>query len=161
MLEENLTALNDSLSTLDQLNDEMERLKQGLRILKSEPGLKETLSRNAGALETLDAAESYYRGLLLQAEKENRSARFVAILMALSLLCAVTSLVLALAMKKKPLPAAILSAAAGLLSLMALVVWRSRCVMLGGLLPLAALILTVCAALFSEFLFQKRRTLES
>ena len=139
----------------------MERLKQGLRILKSEPGLKETLSRNAGALETLDAAESYYRGLLLQAEKENRSARFVAILMALSLLCAVTSLVLALAMKKKPLPAAILSAAAALLSLMALVVWRSRCVMLGGLLPLAALILTACASLFSEFLFQKRRTLES
>ena len=160
MLEENLAALNDSLSNLDQLSDEMERLKQGLRLLKSEPGLKDTLSRNAGALETLDAAESYYRGLLQQAENENRSARFVSILMALSLICAVVSLVLANALKKKPLPAAILSAAAGLLSLMALVIWRSRCVMLGGLLPLAALILTICAALFSEFLFRKRRTAE-
>ena len=160
MLEENLAALNNSLSDLDQLSDEMERLKQGLRLLKSEPGLKDTLSRNAGALETLDAAESYYRGLLQQAENENRSARFVSILMALSLICAVVSLVLAIALKKKPLPAAILSAAAGLLSLMALVIWRRRCVMLGGLLPLAALILTICAALFSEFLFRKRRTAE-
>ena len=160
MLEENLAALNNSLSNLDQLSDEMERLKQGLRLLKAEPGLKDTLSRNAGALETLDAAESYYRGLLQQAENENRSARFVSILMALSLICAVVSLVLANALKKKPLPAAILSAAAGLLSLMALVIWRSRCVMLGGLLPLAALILTICAALFSEFLFRKRRTAE-
>ena len=157
MLEENLEALNESLSVLDQLSDEMERLKQGLRILKAEQGIKEMLSKNAGALEILDAAETYYRGLLQQAEEENRASRFVSILLALAVLCAAASLILSLTRKKHLLPAAILSAGAGLLSLMSLVLWRSRCVMLGGLLPLAALLLTVFAALFSEFLFRKRR----
>ena len=44
------------------------------------------------------------------------------------------------------------------MSLLALLFWRARCPTLDGLLPLAALALTVFAALFSELLFLKRRS---
>ena len=160
-LEENLEALNGSLSALDRLSDELERLRQGLQLLKAERGIREQISRNAGALEILDAAESYYRGLLREAEDTNRSARALSILLALAAVSAAASLVLSLARKKDILPAAVLSAAAGLLSLAALVLWRGRCGMLNGVFPLAALLLTIFAALFSEFLFQRRRAAKS
>ena len=158
MLEENLEALNGSLSALDQYSDEMERLEQGLRLLKEEKGIKEQLTRNPGPLEVIDTAENYYQDLLDQAKAERRAAQGVALMLVLAVVISGIALILS-AFKVTLLPGAIFSAAAGLLSLMAVILWRNRCPMMEGLLPIAALAMTICAALFSEFLFQKRRSL--
>ena len=159
MLEENLGSLNESLSALDQYSDEMERLKQGLRLLKAEEGVKDLLPLLPGPMEVLDAAEQYYRDLLLQAEAESRASRAAELLLFIAEGLAAAALLLALMRERVLLPAALSGALAALLSLMALFFWRSRCPMLDDLLPWAALALTVSAALFSELLFRRRRAL--
>ncbi len=157
MLEENLEALNGSLSALDELSDEMERLKQGIRLLKAEKGIRDLLPRLPGVSEVLDAAETYYRGLLRQAEEEEQASRRAELLLLLAAAFAAAALLLSLLRRDTPLSGAVPGALSGILSLAAFVFWRSRCPMLEGLLPLSALLLAVCAALFSELLFQKRR----
>ena len=150
-------ALNDSLSALDRLSDEMERLKQGLRLLKAEKGLKDRLSGTPAPLEVLDIAEGYYRELLRDLEEENTASRLSAILLGLAGLAGTLGLLLSLRREDRRLTAPILCALSGLLSLLALLFWRSRCPMLEGLLPHAALALTICAALYAELLFRRRR----
>lgn len=157
LLRDNLVSLNESLAALDQFSDEMERLKQGLRLLKAEKGVRDLLSSTPTPFEVLDAAETYCQDLLRQLENESVSSRMIAVLLALAVLSAAAALILSRRRDDKLQTPAVLSAAAGLLSLMAMIFWRSRCPMLDDLLPAAALTLAVCAALFSEFLFQKRR----
>ena len=157
VLEENLDALNGSLAELDQVSDEMERLEQGIRLLRSEQGVRDLLAGGAGPAEVLDAAETYYRGLLEQMETEHRAARTVALLVFLAVLAAAAALICALLRKKALLPGVVSGALAGLLFLTAFIFWHSRCSMLTGLLPVAALAGTACAALFAEQLFRKKR----
>ncbi|MBQ6274420.1 MAG: MMPL family transporter [Oscillospiraceae bacterium] len=157
LLEENLEALNGSLAALDQYSDEMERLQQGLRILKEEKGIRELLPPHPGAFEVLDAAESYYRGRLQEMETQENAARIAGALLLIAVLLAAAALILSPRRDKALLAGALAGAMAGLLSLAALLFWRSRCGALEGLLPLAALLLAIFSALFSEFLFRKRR----
>ena len=157
LLDQNLEKLNESLAALDRLSDEMERLKQGLRLLKAEKGLKDRLSGTPAPLEVLDIAEGYYRELLRDLEEENTASRLSAILLGLAGLAGTLGLLLSLRREDRRLTAPILCALSGLLSLLALLFWRSRCPMLEGLLPHAALALTICAALYAELLFRRRR----
>ena len=155
-LEENLVNLNDSLSALDRYQDERERLQQGLSILAADPGVKARLGRNPGALETLDAAELSFRTLREKAEKQERASHWLGILLAVAAALALTSLLLALLWRKAPLPPAIGSAVAGLLAALCFFFWRSRCGALTGLVPLAAALLAVFAALLAELLFREK-----
>ena len=154
-LKKNLKELNESLEKLDELSDEKERLAQGIRLLRAEQGVKDRLPDKAGVFQVLDAAETYYSGLLGQTEGESRASRLAELGLFLAVFCAALGMVLS---RRKTLSGAILCALAGLLSLLALLFWRARCPTLDGLLPLAALALTVFAALFSELLFLKRRS---
>ena len=160
MLAENLDALNASLRALDQYGDELERLREGIRILKEEPGVKERLPKNPGVMEVLDTAEGYFQDLLGQLEREESAARWITWIVLAAAVCALGAVILGLARKKSPLAAAVFGAGASVLSLASLIFWRSECAMLDGLLPLAALALLITAALYAEFLFRKNRTEE-
>ena len=157
-LAENLEALNGSLERLDQYSDEREALSQGIRLLKEEKDVKALLPGNAAVREVLDAAEQVFQELQQQSEGQKRWSLMAALCLFLAGLLSLVALFLRLLKRKRLLPAAVLSALAGLMSLIALVLWRSRCAALGDLLPLAALLLIVFSALFSEFLFQKRKS---
>ncbi len=157
MLQENLAAMNESLNALDQLSDEKERLEQGIRLLKSEKGIQERLPKNPGVFAVLDAAETYCKDLRRQVETQRRFSGMAANLLFLAVLLAAAALILSALRDKALLHAAVSGSLAGLLALLALILWRSRGTAPGGLLPLAALLLAICAALFSELLFRKRR----
>ncbi len=157
LLAENLSALNGSLSALDTYSDETERLEQGLRLLRGEQGVRELLGASPGPFQILDAAESYTESLLQQAEKEERAARMAEVLLYAALALSALALGLSLLRGKARLSAAVLSACGGLAAMGTLILWRSRFGTLRDWLPLAALALCVLAALFSEFLFQRRR----
>ena len=158
MLAENLDVLNASLRALDQYGDELERLREGIRILKEEPGVKERLPKNPGVMEVLDTAEGYFQDLLGQLEREESAARWITWIVLAAAVCALGAVILGLARKKSPLAAAVFGAGASVLSLASLIFWRSECAMLDGLLPLAALALLITAALYAEFLLRKSRT---
>jgi membrane associated rhomboid family serine protease len=102
----------------------------------------------------LETAEAYYTELLQQLEEENRASRLAEYGLLLAALCAALGLILS---RRNTLPGAVLCALGGLLSLLALLFWRSRCPGLDELFPPAALVLAILAALFSEMLFLKRR----
>nr|AHF25268.1 RND family transporter [uncultured bacterium Contig1604] len=158
LLEENLDALNESLAALDAYGDEMERLQQGIRLLRQEPGVRERLHAAADVREVLDVSESWFRELRDEAEREGRAARALSVLLMVAAALAAAALLAALLRRGVTLPGAVLCAAAGLTGLLVFLFWRSRCALFDGLLPPAALVLAVCAALFSEMLFRRRRT---
>ena len=149
--------LNESLSALDQYRDERERLQQGLSLLEAEPQVKQRLGRAPGALETLDAAESAFRSLREGAEKQRSDAQRLAFLLTAAAVLALCSLLLYGLRRKAPLVPALGAAFAGLLAALCFFFWRGRCGLLTGLVPLAAALLAVCAAVFAELLFRKRR----
>ena len=156
-LEENLADLNESLSALDQYRDERERLQRGLNLLAAEPSVKARLGRAPGALETLDAAEGAFHALAAEAEEQERASFRLGMLLMLGAALALLSLLLAGALRKRPLPGALCASFAGLAAALCIFFWRSRCGMLTGRIPLAAAILAGCAALFAELLFRKGR----
>ena len=159
-LEKNLQELNQSLARLDELSDEKERLTQGIRLLKAEQEVKDRLPDKADVFQVLDAAEAVYTELLQEMERENSASRLAAGGLLSAVLCAVLGLILSLRRKGSLLPAAVFCALGGLLSLLELLYRHARCPMLDGLLvPAAALVLAISAALYSELLFLKRRAL--
>ena len=160
-LAENLEALDGSLAALDTLSDERERLKQGIRLLRAENGIKALLPSSPDEEEVLNAAGQYCDSLLEQGARIKRGARLVELLSLAAAVTALVSLLWTLIAKRRKLPGALLSAVACLLAMAALIFWYSRCAALGGLLPAAVLSLAICAALFAESLAQKMRSLSA
>ena len=156
-LAENLTNLNDSLAALDQYQNEQDRLRHGLDLLSSDPGVKALLGRNPGTMEILDVAENYFRSLITQAETQNAAARYFVLALAVAAGLALLSLLLFLILRKHPLPAALTASLAALLGGLCFFLWRSRCSLLTGRVPLAAALLAVLAAVFAALLFGSRK----
>ena len=154
-LAQNREELNASIKALDALNENEAKLDAGLEALRAEPGLSSALRRNAGALDTIEAAEAWLRDAAEKAERQEKTATVLAALLALAALTALAALLLSMKWLRLP---ALLCGLASLLAAVSCVLLRSRCADLSPWMPLAAALLTVASAVFMTVLLSDKRT---
>ena len=153
-LAENRNELNESISALDALSADEAKLNKALAELRSDPKLASALRKNAGALETIDGAVSYYRNAGASAQRQEKAAMILAGVLALAALVALAALLLSTKWLRLP---AMLGGLAALLAAIACVLLRSRCPNLGPWMLLAAALLAAASAVFMTLLLREKR----
>ena len=154
-LAENREELNESILALDALTEAEAQLDAGLDALRAEPGLSSALRRNAGALDTLEAADAWLKEHAENAQRQEKTAMALAVLLALAAVTALAALLLSMKLLRLP---AVLGGLAALFAAVSCVLLRSRCPDLSPWMLLAGALLTVAAAVFMTQLMREKRT---
>ena len=141
-LEENRQTLQEELKELDRYSSDEERLASGMNILLQEPAIYALAGRNSTYAEICAAAERWLNEQIDSAREEALWSRRVFLLLGAAGLLSLLSILLWV--MKKLLPcSAILAGLSALLALAAAGLWKAMCPSLTALPFLAAVVLLI------------------